>query len=46
MDQRALPIDRDATRRAGAELIVEDFEREQPLVAVDEAEHFPAQGMR
>src|SRR3984893_4696583 len=31
MDQRALPIDRDATRRAGAELIVEDLERQQPV---------------
>ena len=32
-EQRALAVDRDAARRAGAELVVEDLEREQPVVA-------------
>ncbi len=32
-DQRALPVDRDAARRAGAEAVVEDLEREKPVVA-------------
>src|SRR5690606_7574795 len=32
-DQRALPVHRDAPGRPAAELVVEDFEREQALVA-------------
>ena len=32
-DQRAMAVDRDAARRAGAEPVVEDLERQQPVVA-------------
>ena len=30
-EERALPIDRNATRRAGAKAVTEDLEREQPV---------------
>ena len=33
IDQRALAIDGDAARRAGAELVVEDFQRQDAAVA-------------